>query len=101
MDKQIEIIDNVIKFLDTSGKQVEAHSMSSQDVNSIHIENITVNRLFKKIPTKRISIMAQGIDRSLIVYEYKVGAEEFEKYVRELVAYAKKYHIAYRLPEDE
>lgn len=100
VDKVIDIQDNIIKFFDASGKDVEAESVSASDVSAIHIDNCTVSKFFKKIDTKRIRITATGIDKPLEVYENKVGAEAFKEYADALVDYAKKFHIAYRTPEE-
>ena len=98
MEKHIEILNNVVKFLDSSGKNVETQSMSSSDIISIRIEECTVSGFFKKIQTKRIILTAQGIDKRLEVYENKVGTEAFAQYAAELSAFAKRYHISLITP---
>jgi hypothetical protein len=103
MDKKIEIQGNIVMFLDTTGKEVESHSMSASDISSIHIDNRTVSKFFglKKIETKAIAITAQGLDKRLELYEYQEGAEAFKSYADDLVKFAKDHHIAYRTPDAE
>lgn len=99
MEKLLEINGNIVNFLDSSGKDIEAHSMSASDISTIHIDNCTVSKLFKKIETKRIRINAQGVDKPLEIYANKVGDADFAEYEAALIEFAKKFHIAYRTPE--
>lgn len=99
MDKLLDVQGNIVSYVDTTGKEIEKRAMSASDIQAIHIDNCTVKKFFKKIDTKRIRITGQ-IDKPIEVYANKIGDEAFNEVSAQLIEFAKKYHIAYRTPED-
>ncbi len=84
-----------IIVVDTSGKRAVALNLTYDKVVSIQFDNSTVTKLFKKVPSEKITITVRGRENPVVFYQAE-EAQFWDEYKRDLQKFVKDNRISFR-----
>lgn len=95
MAKRHIFVDNTeIVLIDLSGKKAAVLNLTSDKIIRIQFDSIKEMKLFKKIPSEKISFVIRGREKPL-AFTKKKEKEFFDAYKDELTGFIKRHHITF------
>ena len=84
-----------IIVVDLSGKRAQAHNLTYDKIVSIQFDNATVSKLFKKIPSEKITLTIRGKETPIVFFEVD-EKKYWDQYKTDLTKFAKDNKISFR-----
>ena len=81
--------------VDLSGKRAQALNLTYEKIISIQFDNDTVSKLFKKVPSEKISITIRGREAPLVYYQVEEKGY-WDQYKNDLTKFAKDNRVSFR-----
>ena len=95
MAKRHIFVDNTeVVLIDLSGKKAAVLNLTSDKIIRIQFDEIKEMKLFKRIPSEKISFVIRGREKP-VTFTKKKEKEFFEAYKDELTEFVKKHHITF------
>lgn len=83
-----------IVFVDLSGKKAKVHNLTYDKIVSIQFDNTTVRKLFKSVPSEKLSISIRTQEAPLVLYQ--VDEKPFwDEYKANLTKFAKDNRVSF------
>ncbi|MGI5900341.1 MAG: hypothetical protein ACOX8S_10540 [Christensenellales bacterium] len=84
-----------IVVVDLSGKRAQALNLTYDKIVSIQFDNSTFSKLFKKVPSEKITITIRGRETPVVFFE-ELEKKYWDQYKSDLTKFAKDNRISFR-----